>query len=238
MPSIGPAVKSLLILCGSLVLLALGCTLTIPGTPPTPTALPVATPDGDTIYFSAPYSYLLTPDSRIPRTRIYYQGEQNGVFVFSIGGLSAFRQLNDLISWRGVIAPNVVGDYQLVIVSSTDSNLFTEGSVRLAIFNPSPLEIPLSSLPSAPPDFANIPVDYNVPEGRLVPGTTLLYQGQQDGMALLTGSSAYPLYPVGNSVTWTGRLTSNVLLRYDLVVSRIDENGVGLLGTAQLWILP
>ncbi len=237
MRSVGTVLKPLLVLCGSLALLVLGCTVTLPGAA-TVTPLPEPTPDGDSIQFSGPYSYSLAPNSSIPGTRITYQGVQNGVYVFSIGGQAAYRQLNDTINWRGVIAPSVVGDYRLRIRSETNTQLFLEGTVLVTVFNPAPLQIPITSLPATPPNFDNMPVNYNVPVGRRVPGTTLVYGGQQDGMALLTGSTAYPLYPVGNSVTWTGRLTGNVLLRYDLIVNRVDDNSVNLTGVARLWLLP
>jgi hypothetical protein len=106
----------------------------------------------------------------------------------------------------------------------------------VAVFNPAPVEVALSNLPSTAPDFIDIPISYVVPQNNTVPGTTLIYTGREGDQARLSGGQGYPLFPLGNSMTWSGRLGPNVLLRYDLVVSRLDDYGLGLSGTARLWI--
>lgn len=219
-----------------LLLTMMSCGVLPSGAPPTLTPPADPTPEGRTIFFDAPYVVRLPPNTHIPRTRVFYSAQQDDVYVFFVDGLITYKRPGDSLSWQGVIAPNVAGDYRLVLSTDTVGQILGNGTVRVAIFNPTPVEVPLSELPSTPPDFIDIPISYVVPQSHRVPGTTLLYAGREGDQARLEGGQGYPLFPLGNSVTWSGRLTSNVLLRYDLVVSRLDEYGLGLSGTARLWI--
>jgi len=172
----------------------------------------------------------------VPGTRIFYVGLRDGFYEFQVDGLVARYVVNDSLPWRGVIAPGVVGDYRLTVQGSSGEQVLLNGTTRVAVLFPQPFEIPISALPGTLPDFSNIPIDYVVPQGQLVPGTVLRYEGQQDGSAIFSGGTGFPSYPLGNSVIYSGRLSSNVIIRYDLVVSRLDEFGVGLSGTARVWI--
>ena len=229
--------KPHVLLWGLLLLVTLGCAISDIGATPTPLPRPTATPDGNMIHFTAPYATVLTPGTSVPGTGIHYQGLENGVYLFSIDGSPSYKQLNDMILWSGVIAPAVIGDYSLTLTSAGGADLFTEGSVYLSVLNPAPLEIPITSLPPPPADFTNMPVAYYVPVGRRVPGTTLTYIGQQNGAALFSGSGTHTSYLPDNSLTWSGRLTDKVLLRYDLVVDSVSDDELALSGFGHLWFL-
>lgn len=219
-----------------LLTVLVGCTLTTPPAAPTLTPPPAPTPPGNTFYFNAPYSITLLPQTRVPGTRIFYVGRRDGFYEFQIDGLVARHVVNDSLPWKGVIAPGVVGDYRLTVQASSGDQVLLNGTVRVAVLFPEPLEVPISALPGTLPDFSNIPIDYVVPQGSLVPGTVLRYEGVQNGNAIFSGGTGFPSYPLGNSVIYSGRLATNAIIRYDLVVSRLDEVGVGLSGTARVWI--
>lgn len=224
-----------------LALLLAGCNLSGNAGPPTLTPPPAPTPTGSTLFFNAPYNIALPPETRVPGTGIFYQGPQNDVYLFTIQGLQAFKRVDDTINWNGIIAPGVVGNYNLQLKLNSNispAQLYATGPVRVGIMNPLPREVPLDSMPSSLAWFDNIRIDYVVPQGEQVPGTTLVFQGIQDNTAYLTGGTGYPYFPLGNSVIWFGRLTDRVLVRYDLRVSRLDEIGLGLTGTARLWLTP
>ncbi len=219
-----------------LLLAMMSCGVLPTGAPPTLTPPAAPTPEGGTIFFDAPYVARLPPNTLIPRTRILYSTQQDDIYVFFVDGLITYKRSGDSLTWQGVIAPNVAADYRLVLGTDTVGQILANGTVRVAVFNPTPVEVPLSGLPSTPPDFIDIPISYVVPENHRVPGTALTYTGREGDQARLSGGQGYPLFPLGNSVTWSGQLAPNVLLRYDLVVSRLDDYGLGLSGTARLWV--
>ncbi len=219
-----------------LLLSILGCSINSISATPTLPPPPPPTPAGNTFYFNAPYTITLAPQTRVPGTRVLYVGQSDGFYEFLVNGLVTRHVINDFLPWRGVIAPSVVGDYRLTVLGSSAPQVSLNGNVRVAVLYPQPVEVPISVLPTTAPDFSNIPIDYLVPQGQMVPGTILRYDGQLDGNAILSGGTGNPSYPLGNSVIYSGRLTDNVIIRYDLLVSRLDDFGVGLTGTARVWI--
>jgi hypothetical protein len=77
-----------------------------------------------------------------------------------------------------------------------------------------------------------------------VPGSTIVYEttvtqgeGQQaTELARLSGTSGYPYLALGDSLVWTGRVRENVYVRYSMRVTTLNEYGLRLSGTAELWI--
>lgn len=219
----------LLLLLGT----ALACTL--PGIRSTPTPRPAPTPEGDAITFTAPYTFDLRPGNTIPGTQIkFVQGSE--VYELSINGLQAYRQIGDSLAWRGIIAPGVLGDYRLRLQSSFRQPLQAQGEVTLTIFNPSPVEIPPTQLPPGNLYFSNIAVHYAVPVERRIPGTTLVYEGEQNQVAELSGTAGYPFFALDDSLLWSGKLRENVYIRYNVRISDLDEEWLELQGTVELWI--
>lgn len=200
-----------------------------------PTPPPEPTPEGDTILFTAPYEAPLQVGATIPGTNVRYVQSVGDVHELSIDGLQAYRQVGDSVTWRGIVAPGVYGDYRLRLRSTLGGGLHAEGEVSLAVLNPAPVEIPPTESPQAAIHFAGIPVNYFVPEGYRVPGTTLVFQGVQNDLAELSGTASYPFFARDDSLLWLGQLRDNVHVRYNLRVSSMSESGLGLTGTAELW---
>lgn len=212
---------------------ALACI--VPGFNPDPTPPPDPTPEGDTLFFTATYSTPLEPGARIPGTHIVYVQAVSDLHEFSIDGLQSYRQVGDSLTWRGIVAPGVFGDYRLRLRGDFLGRLQAEGQVDLAIFNPAPVEIPPTQTPTAAIHVEGITTNYYVPRGARIPGTTLIFEGLQNELAELSGTAGYPYFAIEDSLLWSGKIRENVYIRYNLRVSSLTRDGLGLTGTAELW---
>ena len=228
-------IRPTLFLIITLITAAIACV--IPGTSTTPTPPPSPTPLGDTIFFTAPYAITLEPGTTIPGTEITFVQQMDALYELRVEGLRAVRQDGDALTWRGIVAPGVFATYRLHLRSRLLGQLQAEGEVDASIFNPAPVELPPTD---APPTgsvyYNNIPVQYFVPEGNRIPGSTLVFDGHEDGIARLSGTAGYPYFAQDASILWLGKLRQNVYIRYNMRVAYLNEHGLGLTGTAELWV--
>lgn len=224
---------------GLLIVLLVGTTLAcgVPGLNPAPTPPPEATPEGDTLFLNATYRAPLEAGAAIPGTRIVYVQTVNDLHEFTIDGLQAYRQPGDSLTWRGIVAPGVFGDYRLRLRSDFLGRLEAEGQVELAILNPAPVEVPPTQTPAAAIHVRGITANYYVPQGARIPGTTLIFEGLQNDLAELSGTAGYPFFAADDSLLWSGQLRENVYIRYDLRIASLDEEGLALSGTAEIWAI-
>lgn len=209
----------------------------VPGISLNPTPPPQPTPEGDTLFFRAAYTTPLEPGTAVPGTRIIYVQNVDALHEFTIDGLQAYRQPGDSLTWRGVVAPGVFGDYRLRLRADFLGRLQAEGEVELAILNPSPVEVPPTQTPAGAIHVQGITINYYVPQGARIPGTTLIYEGLRNDLAELSGTASYPFFAREDSLLWTGKLRDNVTVRYNLRVSSLEEEGLALTGTAELWAI-
>jgi hypothetical protein len=173
-------------------------------------------------------------------------GQDGDIYHVRIDNLAATKSAGGSLIWSGVIAPGVFGNYNLRLNRPILGSLQATGPVEITIYMPNPV-----GRTSPPPDeeitfsFNNLQVDYRVPEGGQIPGTSLVYattisqgEGEQaTQLAQLSGVSGYPYLAVNDSISWLGSLRDDVVVRYNLVTSAIDENGLRLVGTAEMWIV-
>jgi hypothetical protein len=223
----------------SLLLASLSCAFLPTGPDTEATVSPIST--GDILTFQLPISVLsMKPGESIPYTQLTYEGHEGSIYRVSIDNKPADKRVGDSFRWRGVIAPGVTAHYNLRIAPTfSPDNMLVGGSVEFGIFNPIPIEID-GDLPVGedPLHFSNVFVDYTVPIGEEIPGTTIRFEGQEEEDAELAGIAGYPLRAVGDSVIWPGRLRSNTTVRYSLRVVSVKEDSLRLMGTAELWISP
>ncbi len=236
-----------LALSGFIVLLLLaGLACVVPGVgPPEPPASP--TPLGDTLSFLIPaYTISLAPGDTVPGTRLHYVGHNEGVYQVTIDGLAAAKRTGDSFIWNGVMAPGVYANFNLRLTTAVFGALPVAGPVEIILFNPEPVEMALTAdVVNAQPYFGNILIDYRIPPGRPIPGTTLVYEGivnqgegrQTSQLAQLSGLTGYPYLALGDSLIWVGKLRDNVYIRYSLRATAINENDLRLSGTAELWVI-
>jgi hypothetical protein len=230
-----------------LIMPAFACTMPEIGGVTAPSASP--TPMGDTLTFSVPlFTTSLEPGQKVPGADLQFVSANNGEFAVKIGGLDATRRAGDSFAWRGVIAPSVIGNYNLRITPNLTNRLGATGPVNVTIFNPTPALHPdfATATSSNTYRFSNIAVSYLVPTGVQVPGTDLIYAGTiepgntnnfvQTMVELRNNDNIYPYNAIGDSVVWQGQLQPNVFVRQSLRIVQIEEYGVRLIGTAELWI--
>ncbi|MGH2538614.1 MAG: hypothetical protein ACRDHL_14585 [Candidatus Promineifilaceae bacterium] len=228
------------LLTAAWLLAGLACAFTADGEGPfggndEPTPVP-----GDMLSFSTPlYSASLSPGERVPGTQMVYVGRDGNVYNVSLDGLAAAKRAGDSFAWKGVIAPGVIGNYNLRISPTFISDdILVGGPVEITIFNPIPVELDPSIPLEGPIRFDNLPVEFSVPAGGRVPGATLTYVGQADQGAQLGGTSGYPYRALGDSLIWAGRLRGDVSVRYSLRVATLSEDRLRLVGTAEVWVTP
>ncbi len=207
---------------------------------------PTPTPLGDTLSFMIPaYTVSLEPGETVPGTRLHYVGRSGDTYKVTIDGLEATKRVGDSFIWNGVIAPGVYTNYNLRLTTAVFGALPVAGPVEIIVFNPAPVEMSLSAdITSADLYFSNILINYQIPPGRLIPGSSLVYEGvftqgegqQASQLARLSGLSGYPYFALGDSLVWEGQVRDNVYIRYNLRVTAINEDGLRLSGTAELWI--
>ncbi|MCA9988403.1 MAG: hypothetical protein KDE09_06720 [Anaerolineales bacterium] len=205
-------------------------------TPPPPTA----TPEGNVLEYNvAPYEVTLAAGENVPGTQIYFNGESNGAFQLSLDGLPVEKFAVDSLTWAGIIAPGVTGDYRMRLVPALNSRLTVAGLVDVTILDPAPVEVGNSVNLSGPIRFNNIPQTYSIELNQTLPGTTVFYAGKTTDGALLGGTiQTSPYRKEGDALVWTGQLRANVMVRYDLRVVNFTDNRLNLVGTADLAITP
>jgi hypothetical protein len=195
----------------------------------------------DALLFKAPlYTATLGIGEVVPGTQLRYLARNGSEYQVTIDGLGATKRVGDSFTWRGTIAPGVIGRYNLRITPTfiTD-DLIVAGPVEIVVLNPIPIELSGTATGEAGDiHYAGIPIDHTLPVGGQLPGSTLVFQGLTEDGALLGGTEGYPYRAIGDSLIWIGRLRSGVTARYALRVTTLDEGRLRLSGTAELWVTP
>lgn len=247
MVRVGRQLRPLAALIIILLLGSLACgNLTLPDfSPATSTPAPVPTPLGDTLQFDIPaYTIRLLPGESVPGANLHYIDRGEEGYRVVIDNLEAIKRAGDSFIWSGVVAPGVYANYNLRLTTAVFGGLPVGGSVEVIVLYPEPQE---QALPASLDDsihYTNAVVNYVVPAGRPVPGTTLRYEGveavgvgnESARLARFTGTNGYPYLAAGDSLVWTGELRENVYVRYNLRAISIDENNIRLAGSAELWV--
>jgi hypothetical protein len=230
---------------GMLLLASLACSL--PSIGGTSAPEPTPTPPGDTITFTVPaYTAGLQPGDTVPGTRLQYVGRNGDAFDVVIDGFTAVKRTGDSFIWDGILAPGVFANYNLRLATVIFGEMRVAGPVKLTILNPTPVERTDTNPLTAQISFSNALINYYVPVGYAIPGTTAVYQGlrppgpgvQQGQQGAFTGLSNYPYLAAGDSLIWQGYLRDNFIVAYNLRAISVGEEGVRFAGTAELFILP
>lgn len=194
---------------------------------------------GDTLPFTVPlYSLTLEPGQTVPGSRLVYLGQTNGNYEVEINNQPAIKQPGDSFVWNGVIAPGVYGRYNLRLTAAILGRVHAAGPVEIFVLYPEPVRLAESRNTEDWLSFSNISIQYQVPQGSVIPGTTLVHEGAMDQGVRITGTGGHPFRAHGDSIIWYGQLRENVIVRYTLRVSSIEEFSLRLVGTADLWIQP
>ncbi|HID52451.1 MAG TPA: hypothetical protein EYP41_10475 [Anaerolineae bacterium] len=233
--------KTLTFVLALLTAVTLACsTASIPGLDQGPPA--TATPVGDYLTLEIPaFTASLAAGELVGGARLEYLGKSpDGGYRVAIDGQEVVKRSGDSLIWSGVIGPGVLATLNLRVTTSLLGELPVAGSVKLHILYPEALE--LTAVPQLPNAlyFSNIVINYSVPAGQTIPGTTLVYAGltQQAGIdvAQISNGSRQTYHAVGDSLVWAGKLRDNVYARYNLRIISFDEATVQVGGLAEIWI--
>jgi hypothetical protein len=235
----GRAIAGVVAFVFLLVMASIACAF-LPDDSPTevPATAEPTLPDNVLPFLVPLYSTTLEPGERVPGTQMIYTGQNGDTYNVSIDGLQVAKRVGDSFTWRGVVAPGVIARYNLRLSPTfVSDSLLVGGPVELLVFNPIAVELSNTDTTSgAVLHFDNMAVDFSVPKGSNIPGTSLVFEGQTDQGAQLSGTTGFPYRALGDSLIWIGRLRGNVIVRYNLRTSAISDESLRLIGTADLWV--
>lgn len=184
------------------------------------------TPPG-AIAFQGPVEMALSAGQTIPGTDIRFVQAEAGASAaqFEISGLRAPRQLGDSLDFDGAW-PGVGGvSYQLRlrVYQISNGGVRAAGVQRLVIANTTPT-VANVNVESGGTQF-RFPHSVTTATGETFPGMTLGYAGQDDRGATLRGlpDGEYPYRKMGDSVEWSGMLTPQIPVVYQLRVMYYQE---------------
>lgn len=218
-------------------LLLVGCDFVAP--PPEPTIVPTVTPPGDMLALTTEkYTFTLVENGAVPGTDVIYRArDENNIFI-DLEGQPTVRRFGDSLIGSKILVPGVLVNYNLRLIDATFANPYVFGPVKVTIFNPAPVEVTGSTTvpPGASMVYEGINIDYRIPAGRGLPGSTVTYIGKGEFGANLGGTSQFRSLPEGNSFVWTGRLNPYSIIQYDLKALRVTEGELQMVGTATLYL--
>lgn len=202
-----------------------------------PTPFPTVTPPSDMLTLrTTQFSHDLQENQRVPGTQIVYRSAEGDNINVEIDGQPSVRRVGDVLNGYSLLVPGVYGDYNLRLMTGAFSGPRVVGDVVTTIFDPSPSELFISSPPAANFMYEGISVDYRVPVNRALPGSTVIYLGQDNGVARLSGTAQYANLPEGNSFVWTGQIRPNAIIQYDLKAVAVTQDELRMVGTARLFL--
>ncbi|MGB1252642.1 MAG: hypothetical protein ACPG8W_18660 [Candidatus Promineifilaceae bacterium] len=204
----------------------------------TPTPQPTLTPLGNTLNFaimSSNYETVLAPGQRVPGTQLQFVGKSDNVYTVSIDGVMGGIQDGNSFNWKGIIGPGATADYRLKLLPTfTDTELKANGDVLITLFDPNPVESVLPQVADTGLVYAKMPIDYVVPIGRQIPGTSLIYTGDDNGAHTFSGTELLNRFFIGDSILWNGFLRDNIYIQNNLELKSVEENGLQVVGTVTL----
>jgi len=170
-------------------------------------------------------------------TDIKYIGKTEQGAQMSIGGQTALKRTLDSLTWRGEPVPGVSVDYNLRVIAFDDKVLQAGGTAKVIISHVKALAVSPSSLPKDALTFKGV-VNYSVPRGKSIPGTTVTYDGKTPDGAKLGGIEGYPFRKEADSIAWVGMLSDKCFLQLDLRLVVYTDSAMQVTGTATLYLKP
>jgi hypothetical protein len=183
------------------------------------------------------FEHSIPAGQSLPGTDIKYLGKTEQGAQMSIGGQTTLKRTLDSLTWRGEPTPGVNVDYSLRIVAIDDKVLQAGGTAKVVIANVQAQAVSPSSLPKDALTFKGV-VNYNVPQGKTIPGTTITYDGRTPDGAKLGGIEGYAFRKEADSIAWFGKLSDKCFLQLDLRLVIYTDSAMQVTGTATLYLKP
>lgn len=182
------------------------------------------------------YRQVLNAGEAVPGTKLVYIGPRDRLYEVEIDGQRATKSAGDSFRWQGVLHAGVFGDFDLRLSPQLLGDMLAVGTVNLTVLNPMPIEAELPQDVSNWHRFPELIMDLSVPVGERIPGTALTYDGLESQGARLGNTAGYPYLAQADSMRWTGRLSTNAYVQYNLRVVSISDQTLRLAGVAELWV--
>jgi len=190
-----------------------------------------------TMEYSTAFERSIPVGQSLPGTDIKYLGKTEQGAQMSIGGQTTLKRTLDSLTWHGEPTPGVNVDYNLRIVVFDDKVLQAGGTAKVVIANVQAQAVPASSLPKDALTFKGV-VNYSVPQGKTIPGTTITYDGRTPDGAKLGGIEGYAFRKEADSIAWFGKLSDKCFLQLDLRLVIYTDGAMQVTGTATLYLKP
>lgn len=205
---------------------------------PTPNATP--TPLTNLLELSAPNTrIILAQNEATQNAKVVYLGRTESRYSVQIDQQLNEKRVGDSVIWDSFIAPGVSAEYEMRIADNGDSDdLALGGTVDLLVFNPRPN--PALNADIFPTDLSyEADIDYVVPMGQMVPGTTWRYVGlDANGRIQFEGERGVTLYTQGDGLFWRGWINPAVFGDYELTIIQANADQVRVTGVADIIIFP
>ncbi len=182
------------------------------------------------------YRQVLNAGETVPGTKLVYIGPRDRLYEVEIDGQRATKSAGDSFRWQGILHAGVFGDFDLRLSPQLLGDMLAVGTVNLTVLNPMPIEAELPQDVTNWHQFPELIVDMTVPVGERIPGTVLTYDGLESQGARLGNTAGYPYLAQADSMRWTGRLSTNAYIQYNLRVISISDQTLRLAGVAELWV--
>ena len=205
---------------------------------PTPNATP--TPLTNLLELTAPDTLItLAQNGATQNSKIIYRGKTESRYSVEIDQQLTEKRVGDSVIWDSFVAPGVSAEYVMRIVDNGGSDdLAMVGTVDLLVFNPRPTSAPNADI--FPTDLVyEADINYVVPLGQTVPGTTWRYVGlDANGRVQFEGERGVTLYTQGDGLFWRGWINPAVFGDYELTIIQAEAGQVRVTGVAKLIIFP
>jgi hypothetical protein len=190
-----------------------------------------------TMEYSTAFERSVPAGQTLPGTDIKYIGKTEQGAEMSIGGQPTLKQTLDSLSWQGVVAPGVAIKYSLRVLTFDSQSLRAGGTAQVTVSNTNPVAVPVTALPQDALAFDGL-ITYDVPKGKVIPGTTITYLGKTSDGAQIGGIEGYPYRKEADSIVWTGQLTDKVFSNLDMRVIYFSNTSLRVTGTVKLLVTP
>lgn len=185
------------------------------------------------LIYEGPYRVDLAVGQGLPGTDVRYLGLGPQGARVRIEGQEVTRLAGDSLEAEAQPHPTLKVRYNLRIYSYDAQALHAIGTIRAELREAQPRTAPL---PKAAVARFTAPLTYRVPKGGVIPGTSIIFAGKEEGRARLGGISGYPYRNVGDSILWEGQVHPLVYLDATFRVLLVEDEWLVVVGTAEVWL--
>lgn len=191
--------------------------------------------DGSVLEFDGATEQTVGMGESIPGSNIRFVGYSDLGAEVLIDDQRAVKKQGDSLDWKATLAPGVDVSMPLRIILADKSRLQTVGTVHVTISGANPQR---AAVPPGAAYTYKVAMGHTVRKGDFIPGTTIRFRGKSDEGAQFDGVDGYPYRRIGDSVTWSGRLSNHSYMETTMRVAGYTEEFLTLAGLAEISVAP